>query len=275
MTNTAQSAVVPGADFTEHSVTADGFTVRYYEAGQGEPLVVLHAAGGPRFSVALDLLAADRRVILVEMPGFGAEPNTRTQTLAEMSGAVAATVEALGIKRYHVLGTSFGGAVAVRLALDVPDRLISLVLEGPATFRVGATPPGPEVPPEQMLRALRLHPDRGPAFEPPDPAAMAVSWPLVDRLLATRPEYDDEVAALLPECAVRTLVLFGDEDGIVPPANGRIFRRLMPNCTYVLVHDAAHDIQGDRAEAFADIVGDFLDRGLQFLLPQASTVIHP
>jgi len=269
MTSTAESAVTPGADFTEHSVAADGFTVRYFEAGQGDPLIVLHGAGGPRFTVALDLLATRRRVILIEMPGFGAEPNTRTQTLAEMAGTVAAAVQALGIDRYHLLGTAFGGAVAVRLALAAPDRLISLVLEAPATFLVGAVPPG------QAVRAFRMHRDRSPAFEPPDPAAMAIFLPLVDRLLASQPAYDEEVAGLLPQCFVRTLVLFGDEDGVIPAGNGRTFRRLMPNCVYILVHDAAHDIQGGRAEAFADVVGGFLDRGLQFLLPDASNLIHP
>jgi hypothetical protein len=41
------------------------------------------------------------------------------------------------------------------------------------------------------------------------------------------------------------------------------------------VHDAAHDIQGDRPEAFADVAGDFLARGWQFLLPEQSTLINP
>jgi pimeloyl-ACP methyl ester carboxylesterase len=271
MTNTS----APGAGFAEHSVSADGFTIRYFEAGQGEPLIVVHGAGGPRFTIALDLLATDRRVILVEMPGWGAEPNTRTQTLLDMAETVAAAVAAIGVERYHLLGTSLGGAVATRLALAHPDRLISLVLEAPATFRVGATPPGPDVPPEQFVRAFRVHPERVPTPEPPDPAAMARYWPLVDRILASTPDYDEEVAALLPQCQVRALVMFGDQDGVIPPANGRIFRQLMANCSYQLLYQAAHDIQGDRAEAFADLVGDFLDRGLLFLLPTASTLINP
>ena len=271
MTNTS----APGAGFAEHSVSADGFTIRYFEAGLGEPLIVLHGAGGPRFTVALDLLAARRRVILIEMPGWGDEPNTRTETLLDLAETVAAAVAAIGVERYQLLGTSLGGAVAVRLALAHPERLISLVLEGPATFRVGATPPGPDVPPEQFVRAFRVHPERVPTPEPPDPAAMARYWPLVDRILASTPDYDEEVAALLPQCQVRTLVMFGDQDGVIPPANGRIFRRLMPNCSYQILYQAAHDIQGDRAEAFADLVGDFLDRGLLFLLPTASTLINP
>ena len=45
---------------------------------------------------------------------------------------------------------------------------------------------------------------------------------------------------------------------MIPPENGRTYRRFMRNSSLQYVHDAAHDIQGDRAEAFADVVGDFL-----------------
>lgn len=264
-----------GSAFVRHAVEADGFTIGYFEAGDGEPLVVLHGAGGPRFSRALDILASQRRVILVEMPGFGDQPNDRHQTLADMAETVAAAIATIGPQTYHVLGTSFGGAVAIYLALAHPERVASLVLEGPAALRVGATPPDPTAPMDDMLRRFRRHPDRAPAFEPPNPQAMARTWPLVDRLLAATPEFDEQLAARLPECAVRTLVVFGDEDGVIPPANGRTFRQLMPNCSYVLVHQAAHDVQCDRAEAFAELAGDFLDRGWNFLLPEQPTLLNP
>jgi pimeloyl-ACP methyl ester carboxylesterase len=264
-----------GSPFTEHTVTTTDFRIRYLEAGQGDPLVVLHGAGGIRFSHALDMLAWDRRVILVEMPGFGDEPNDRSESLAELAEAVAEAIEAIGVDHYDLLGTSMGGATAVHIALDHPDRVRSLVLDAPATFRVGSTPPGPGLSSEDMLRKFRVHPERQPVFEAPDPESMARRWPLVSRLLASRPEYDDDVAARLPDCQIPTLVLFGDRDGIVPPENGRIFRRLMPSCTYVLIHSAAHDAQGDRPEAFAETVGDFLDRGLLFLIPEQSSEINP
>jgi pimeloyl-ACP methyl ester carboxylesterase len=267
--------VAPGAGFTEATVEVQGFTVRHFQAGEGgDPLAVLHGAGGARLSAALDLLAQQRRVILLEMPGFGDQPNDVHTTPAELAEAAAQAFAALGVERYHLLGTSFGGAIALHLALAHPDRVISLVLEAPAAFREGATSPA-DIPPEDMLRRFRTHPERVPAFTPPDPATMARTWPVVERLLASRPEFDQELAGQLPDVAVRTLVLFGDRDGVVPAENGRTYRRLMPNCSYVLVHDAAHDIQGDRAEAFADVVGDFLTRGWQFLLPEQSTLINP
>ncbi|WP_194238303.1 alpha/beta fold hydrolase [Streptomyces spongiae] len=266
---------VPGAAFTEHAVGADGFTIRYFEAGEGDALVVLHGAGGPVFSLALDTLADRYRVILFEMPGFGDQPNDRHQSLAEMAATIDAATRALGLEFYHLLGTSFGGAVATHLALDHSERLASLVLEAPATFRVGSTPPGPHLAPDEMRRMFRRHPERIPAWQPPDPSAAARVWPLVGRLLAETPEYDEQLVARLSTCQVRTLVVFGDYDGVTPPDNGRVFRRHMPNSHYVLVHDAAHDIQADRPESFADVVGDFLARGWQFALPEESTLINP
>jgi pimeloyl-ACP methyl ester carboxylesterase len=264
----------PGAGFTDHTVEADGFTVRYAQAGTGEALVVLHGAGGLRHSLALDELAGQYRVLAIEMPGFGGQPNETHQTMAELAQSVAHVIDAIGLDRFHLLGTSFGGAAAAYLAVAHPDRVISLVLEGPAAFREGSTNPA-EIPPEQMLGRFRTHPDRVPAFLPPDPEVMARTWPLVERLLGSRPEYDQELADQLPGLAVRTLVLFGDRDGIIPPQNGRTWRRLLPNCCFILVHDAAHDIQGDRAEAFVDVVGDWLARGWQFLLPEQDTLINP
>ena len=70
--------------FSEGFVEADGFRIRYMQAGQGTPLVHLHGAGGMRMTRAHDLLSRRYRVIVFEMPGFGASTeNTRTQTLSD------------------------------------------------------------------------------------------------------------------------------------------------------------------------------------------------
>ncbi|WP_043736741.1 alpha/beta fold hydrolase [Nocardia asiatica] len=263
-----------GAGFTEKSVQIDGFTIRYFEAGTGEPLVVIHAAGGPRMTPALDALTAHNRVLALEVPGFGSEANTVHENMTELVDTLAGAIAAIGVDRYHLLGSSFGGAVAAWLAVTHPDRIISMVLEGPAEIRENSTPPvGLEL--EELVRRFRVHPERTPAFAPPDPGVSERSWPLVERVVGSRPEVDEDFTRRLSDFHVRTLVLFGDRDGIVPPENGRTWRRLMPNCAFVLVHDAAHDIQGDRGEAFADVVGDWLARGWQFLLPDQSTLINP
>jgi pimeloyl-ACP methyl ester carboxylesterase len=271
MTTTATD---PATLFSEQHVDADGFRIRYYEAGDGEPALVLHGAGGPSLSPALALLSQRFKVIPVELPGWGAEANERTQTLDEMAETVAALAAAIGLERYHVIGTSFGGALALHLAILHPEQLISMVLEGPAQFRVGARTPA-ELVPEQLVAALRAHPEREPVLQPPDPEYAARTWPVVERLLASTPEFDEDVAARMTECTVRTLVLFGTKDGLIPPENAPTYRRLLPNCSMEYVYDAAHAIQEDRPEAFADVVGDFLTRGMRYLIPDQDTVINP
>lgn len=262
-----------GAAFQEHVVEADGFRIRYDEAGTGEPVVILHGAGGPRHTVAQDLLAEKFRVLTFEMPGWGSsDPNTRTETLEELASTMAAAVEAIGIEEYHLIGHSIGGAVALLMTLAHPERIQRLVLEAPAMFRVGA-PPRPENP-EELIGCFRAHPERPPSFSPPSSEMREKTGPLVQRLLS-RPLYDEDVANKIEQLETPTLVLFGTKDGIVNPENGRTYKKLMPNSTFVLVYDAAHLIQQDRPEAFADITSDFLERSLKFLVPEEDTVINP
>jgi pimeloyl-ACP methyl ester carboxylesterase len=260
------------AAFTEGSVEADGFTLCYWEAGRGDPLLVLHGAGGVELTPAHALLAADRRLLALEMPGFGDVPNDRTTTLDEMAATADAFATALGLETYDLMGTSFGGAVALHLAVARPDRVRSLVLESPAQFRVGGVSPV-ALTPEQLLRAFRTHPEREPAFAPPDPSYLGRVMPMVGALLG---EPDDEAfAARMRECEVRTLLLFGTDEGLFPVENARRYRQLLSNSSLIFVHDAAHQIAHDRPEAFADVVGDFLRRGMAFLVPDADTLVNP
>ncbi len=257
--------------FTEHAVDAAGFTVRYWEAGEGTPLVYLHPAGGPHWRPVHQQLAEQYRVIQFEMPGWGDDANDKASTLREQAELMATVIAALGVDSYHLMGTSLGGAVAVNLATLFPDRIISLVLDAPAAFRDGSTPPN-QLTPEQAQRAFRTHPEREPHFEMAPPEAMARFWPFVEKLMGTP---DDTLVDRMRSCGVRTLVLFGTEDGIIAPHNGRTYRRHLSNSSLQYVFDAAHDAMGDRPEAFYAVVDDFLRRGMGFLVSDQDTLINP
>src|SRR5690348_17113215 len=98
---------MPASQFTEGHVEADGFRIRYAEAGQGPALVHLHGAGGLRWSPAHDLLARQFRMIAFEMPGFGdSAENTRTQNMAELARTMVRAADALGLDRFNLWGTS-------------------------------------------------------------------------------------------------------------------------------------------------------------------------
>lgn len=264
-----------GADgtFRESYVDADGFRVRYLEAGPsvGEPLIVVHGAGGPRLTRAQELLAASRRVIVLELPGFGQSAlNDRTGSAREMAATVDQVAARLGLDAIDVLGTSMGGVVALWLAVDSPSRVCTLVLEAPGAFRPDAPPPRDDSP-EVQARRFNVHPERLKPVTPPDPADMERRWPLVMTLMG--PAYDEELASLIAGVTVPALVLYGTRDGVFPPAQGAIYQRLMPNAFFSYVYDAAHDIQGDRPEAFAGVVSDFLTRQAGFLVGEKSSLI--
>jgi pimeloyl-ACP methyl ester carboxylesterase len=260
-------------EFREDFVEADGFRIRYWEAGQGPALVHLHGAGGPRLTRAHDLLCRQFRVVAFEMPGFGrSAENTRTLNISELADSMAKAADALGLDRFNLMGTSFGGRAALWLASQHPERVLGLVLESPAAIRPeGARPPAG--PPEKMARRLYGHPERMPPLAAPDPAVVAKQEALVGRLRG--PARDPELERRLRDLATPTLVVFGTLDRIIPPEMGRHYKELMPNCHLVFVYDAGHAIGAERPEAFVDLVSDFLERHEGFVINRAETVIHP
>ena len=262
-----------GAGFTEGFVEADGFRIRYMEAGTGAALVHLHGAGGLRLTPGHDLLSRQFRVIAFEMPGFGqSSENTRTQNMTELAATMAKAVEKLGIDSFNLMGTSFGGKTALWLALEQRERALALVLEAPAAIRPeGAEPPSGS--PEEMARRLYAHPERLPPMPPPDPVVQAKSRRLVARLRG--PDRDADLERRLKDLATPTLVLFGTVDRVISPDMGHLYKELIPNCHLVFVYDAGHAISTDRPEAFTEVVVDFLERHEAFVISRTPTVIHP
>jgi len=257
--------------FVEHSVGADGFEIRYLEAGEGPPLVSLHGAGGLRLSRAHDVLAETHRVIVFEAPGFGESPvNERTASLPELAGTMLHAVDAIGIERFRLWGQSFGGKLALWLALQSPERLEALVLSSPAAIREN---PARYPRPEEMASILYAHPERQTDVGSLAPEIDAKQRALVARLIG--PPREPELEAAMRTLEVPTLVLFGTEDRLTPPELGRIYRELLPQCHLVIVYDAAHVIFADRPEAFAAIVGDFLERRAEFVMRRESGLLYP
>jgi pimeloyl-ACP methyl ester carboxylesterase len=269
----AENRSMPGAAFKEGYVEADGFRIRYMEAGKGVPLVYLHGAGGLRLTPGHDLLSQQFRVIAFEMPGFGQSPeNNRTRNMPELAATMEKAVESLGIDSFNLMGTSFGGKTALWLALQHKDRVLALILEAPAAIRPkGAEPPSGS--PEEMARRLYAHPERLPPMPLPDPPVQAKTRQLVGRLRG--PDRDADFERQLADLATPTLVLFGTADRVIPPDMGHIYKELMPNCHLVFVYDAGHAISSERPEAFTEVVADFLERHEAFVISRTPTVIHP
>ena len=243
------------------------------QSGDGPPLVHLHGAGGLQLTPAHVLLSRNFRVIVFEMPGFGASPrNQRTQTMPQMAATMAAAATAIGLDRFHLMGTSFGGTVALWLAANHPALVRALVLEAPAAIRPETMQPVSGTP-QEIARRLYAHPERMPPLPAADPKLAVQTLTLVRRLRG--PPHDPALEDRLPQVAAPTLVVFGTLDSVIPPDTGRLYKALMPNANLAFVYDAGHAVAAERPEAFAEIVSDFLQRGDAFLISRGKTLIFP
>jgi pimeloyl-ACP methyl ester carboxylesterase len=261
-----------GAGFREAFIEADGFRVRYQEAGEGPTLVHLHGAGGLRLTPAHELLSRTFRVIAFEMPGFGASENERTQTIRDLAATMAAAAQAVGLAQFNLMGTSFGGTVACWMAVQRKDLVASLVLEAPSAIRPEGSEPVTGSP-EEVARRLYAHPERVPPAPLAEPAVVSRRLALVRRLRG--PGRDAGLEEGLRGLRIPVLVLFGTRDAVIPPAMGRVYKDLLPNAHLMFVYDAGHAIMVERPEAFAEAVGDFLQRSDAFIISQTRTVVFP
>jgi pimeloyl-ACP methyl ester carboxylesterase len=122
------------------TIDAGGISLKYFAAGSGEPIVLLHctAGSGRQWSGMAEALRRDFRVIAPDLCGYGGTahwPGNGTFNLAVEADLVAALLDMLG-KPAHVVGHSYGGAVALQFALRHPRYLRSLTLIEPASFHL-------------------------------------------------------------------------------------------------------------------------------------------
>ncbi len=267
-------------------MNVEGARVHYLDRGQGPVVVMVHGLGGQmrNFSYALLERLVDRyRVILIDRPGSGHSTAARTvrPSLAAHAALVAAVISRLNLGRPLVVGHSLGGAIALTLALDHPDRVGALALiaplanvqaKVPAAFSslfirsswlrhaVGntiATPLG-------MLYAER---GRAMVFAPEQvPADFTIKG---GGLLARRPEVfvsasadildiNEQMAALLArygELEIPIDILFGRDDAVLDPKlNGEDLTGLLPTMR-LTVCEGGHMLPITRP----DLVSDWLD----------------
>jgi pimeloyl-ACP methyl ester carboxylesterase len=214
-------------------------------------------------------------------------------TLQDMAADSLGVLDALGIRRAHVVGASMGGMIAQRLAAMAPERVASLAsvmsssgargLPGPRSDVLGVLLRRPGGTDEASLVAHSMRLVRliaGPVF-PPDEAALR------DRLVqALRRAYrprglmrqiaavaaDTGRAAILPRIACPTLVIHGDADPLVPIACGRDTARLVPGARFIVIPGMGHDLTPRLADLLLVHLVPFLGDAAAARRPPASSI---
>lgn len=276
---------------TERTVRAADKEIFFAEAGAGPTVVMLHgggpgASGVTNYSRNIDALSQRYRVIVPDMPGYGASDKRidTTDPFGYLADAIRALLDELDIDTAHLVGNSYGGAAALRLALDTPHRVGKLVLMGPGgvgTTRMlptaglssllsyyGGDGPsrgkladfirnylvydGASVPDDLIDARYRASIDpevvaHPPLRRPSGPMALRTLW----RMDLTRD-------SRLKKLRTPTLVLWGRDDKVNRPAGGPMLLNLMPNAQLVMTSHTGHWMQWERAELFNELVTEFL-----------------
>ncbi len=235
-----------GTGISLREVLVSGRPVRYEVAGEGDPVVLVHGLSGSTrwWDRNVPDLAKHYRVYLVNLPGFGAfRRRAQRFVLAEATSWLLAWMEAVGLESAHFVGHSMGGYLSLKLAARRPGAVRRLVLVDPAGMPSGRTMLGHLGP---LLLAARY---ARPTFLPVLVRDALYAGPLT-LLRTARDLLAEDVREDLRRIEAPTLLLWGENDPLVPPAVGNLLRQEIPDSRLLVLKGAAHVPMFDLSEEF-------------------------
>lgn len=253
-----------------------GIAVDIWESGRGPPVLFLHGAGGFRGDEPfLALLTEGRRVIAPSHPGFGRSdlPDWMDRP-ADVALLYLDLMDRIGHAEVDVIGCSFGGWIAVELAVMVPHRIRGLTLVGPSGIAVPAggtangETRGAEMPNLFSLaedeRARLLYHDverhrRDPATLDAIEAAEAWRNRQSFARFAREPYlHNPKLRHWLHRVTCRTLLMRGESDGLITEAYLTHYAEALPDARVATIPGAGHLPQIEQPALFVDLTLAFL-----------------
>jgi pimeloyl-ACP methyl ester carboxylesterase len=271
--------------FSERWVEARGVRMRYFVAGTGPPIALLHGLTGAasNFAELAPLLAERSRVLIPELPGHGGSaPLPAAPTLNPYADRVRLVADRERMPPAVLVGHSLGGLVGLRLAIRHPAAVRGLVLAGAAGIAsatrwaefwitaFGYLKLGRKVAPHRdrfvRRQSLRYVPfGYWGASDPPALTERAVEGFLAgpalhtDTISAGRALVRDDPRLDLERVRCPALVLWGARDRQVPIDDAFEYARRL-HAPLRTIADCGHLLVGERPDACAHAIGEFLDR---------------
>jgi pimeloyl-ACP methyl ester carboxylesterase len=265
-----------GADF--ETVDIEGTVVEYAQGGDGEAIVFVHGFGGDKrmWIPFVRGFVNQYRVVAPDLPGHGGSalaPN-QTYTLDTMAQAVGDFVDAADIPRFHLVGSSMGGGVALAYAIENPDRVSSLTLLNPW----GVETPMPSDRENELESGRNVFFPQtledvdelssfvyGAPFPLDEPIKQYLLDDSIGRADFNHKVFDEMMAGprldeRLERLAVPTLVVVGGADRIVHPSSLSVFKEHAPSIQGEMLPGCAHVFVGPCFDRSFALVEAFLRR---------------
>jgi pimeloyl-ACP methyl ester carboxylesterase len=239
-------------------IEINGLPIAYERAGVGPALVLLHGGFGfdsRSWRRQLDALSNEFTVVAWDMPGCGryADPPD-TFRASDFADCLATFIGALGLERPHLLGLSFGGALALELYRWHPAIPRSLILASAYAGWAGSLPAeAVEQRTQHELQALDLPPEQWAREWSPSMLSPSAPTEVVDEVVASlsafrpagqrvmvRTVRDQDLRDVLPGIAVPTLLLYGDRDVRSPVSVGEEWHARIPSSQLVVLPGVGH-----------------------------------
>ncbi|MCL2583572.1 MAG: alpha/beta fold hydrolase [Streptosporangiales bacterium] len=267
------------------TVQTKDWKLRYYEAGQGTPVILLHgsgpgATGWSNFSGNIEALAESFHVYAVDMPGWGESDPITVDTLDHVETAVQ-FMDALNIEAAAFVGNSMGGHTSIKLAIKHPGRVTHLITMGAPvsmTQKMFVAGDGPSEGLKQLVEAYR-DPSADNmrklveimCFDKQRFATPELAKARSDAALA-RPEHLRNYleglpvtplggwASLedIPKITVPSMFIHGRDDRVVSFEQSLYLVSAVANSRLVLLNQCGHWAMIEHAEEFNRLVADFV-----------------
>lgn len=274
-------AGVPNSDYS-HFIDIDGVRIHYQDKGTGTPLVLLHGFTSSTYSWkdVFEPLSKSFHVIAVDLKGFGLSGKPDGDyTRRAQAALVAHLLAQLNLEKAWLCGSSMGGEVALNVALANPERVAGLILIDSGGIQVpgsGSLAPNYLLIPVlgRVLTALVLRSDKlvreglEKSFydrsKVTDERVAAYYLPLKTRggqLAALRARIQAGQFAVEPELGkinVDTLILWGEQDALIPVAAGHKLNALIKRSKLVTFENCGHLPQEEMPPRVADEVTRFI-----------------
>ncbi len=273
--------------FRTIATPAGSLRLAMIDEGRGPPIVLLHGFGTSSFTwqAILPELAKHHRVLAVDLRGFGAsdKPLDEHYSIADQADAINALIEEEHLPDVTLVGHSFGGGVALLLALRDQSRqrprIRSLILVDSIAYRqpipvflrlllvpvvgeIGMALIPPEVQAAQGLRLAYFDKEKVPARSVAEyantlysPASKHALTKTVEHLI---PEDIDAIAARYRSIKIPTLMVWGVQDKVVPMALGLLLHNNMPTSKLVVFDDCGHMPQEEKPQETVATLNSFL-----------------